>query len=92
METQRWTVTIDIDEQAGRTHATARLQTRDTDRLVGVGEARLNPADRDVPEIGAELAAGRALSALAHQLNDVAWRDVEDAVRKLRAESGPTAG
>ena len=55
-EAKRWTVTIDIDEHDGRTRAVARLQARDTDSLVGVGLARLNPADRNVPEIGDELA------------------------------------
>jgi hypothetical protein len=85
MQAQRWTVTIDIDEHDGRTRAQARLHTRDTDELVGVGFARLNPADRDVPEIGDELAAARALSDLAHRLLDVAGTDIEDAVARLRA-------
>src|SRR5690348_6037568 len=59
---KRWTVTIEIDEHDGRTRARARLHTEDCDRLVGVGLARLNPTDQDVPEIGDELAAARALS------------------------------
>jgi hypothetical protein len=79
-ETKHWTVSVDIDEHDGRTRATARLQTRDTDRLVGIGTARLNPADRDVPEIGDELATARALSELSHRLLDVATADIEQAV------------
>lgn len=41
------------------------------------GLARLNPADRDVPEIGDELAVARALSDLGHQLLDTAAGDIE---------------
>lgn len=81
---KRWTVTIEIDEHDGRTRAHARLRTQDSDRLVGVGLARRNPADRDVPEIGDELAAARALSDLAHHLLDVATTDVEEAAARLR--------
>ena len=67
-EIRRWAVTIDIDEHDGHTRAIARLRTRDTDRLVGVGLARLDPSDRDVPEIGEEIATARALSDLARRL------------------------
>jgi uncharacterized protein DUF1876 len=84
LATKRWTVTIDIDEHDGRTRAHARLHTQDSDQLVGIGAARLNPADRDVPEIGDELAAARALSDLAHHLLEVASADVEDAVARFR--------
>ena len=84
---KRWTVTIEIDEHDGRTRAHARLQTHDSDRLVGIGLARLNPADRDIPEIGHELAAARALSDLAHHLLDVAGADVEEAAARLRQAS-----
>jgi hypothetical protein len=76
-EAKRWTVVIDIDEHDGRTRAVARLHTRDTDKLIGVGLARLNPADRDVPEIGDELAAARALSELGHHLLSAAAEDIE---------------
>lgn len=76
-ETKQWTVTVDIDEHDGRTRATARLHSRDARPLTAVGTARLNPADRDVPEIGDELATARALSSLAHTLLDVAADDIE---------------
>ena len=72
-----WTVRIDIGEHDGRTKAVAHLHTGDTDQLVGVGLARLNPADRDVPEIGDELATARALADLGHRLLDAAIEDVE---------------
>ena len=77
-EVKHWNVTIDIDEHEGRTRAKARLQTRDTE-VVGVGIARLDPADRDVPEIGDELAAARALSDLGARLLQGAAEDVEAA-------------
>ena len=76
-EIKHWTVDIEIDEHDGRTRAVAGLGSRDGDRLVGVGLARLNPADRDVPDIGDELAVARALSDLAHNLLEVAAGDIE---------------
>jgi hypothetical protein len=76
-EIKQWTVTIDIDEHDGHTRAVARLLTRDSDRLTGVGLARLDPADRDVPEIGDEIAVARALSDLSHRLLQAATEDVE---------------
>jgi len=73
-----WHVRIDIGEQDGRTHAIARLETGSGTDLHGVGEARLNPADTDVPEIGDEIAASRALSMLAHTLIDTAAGDLTE--------------
>lgn len=72
-----WTVRIDISEHDGRTRAVAHLQTGDTDTVVGVGFARLHPADADVPEIGDEIAVARALSDLSHRLVSVATGDLE---------------
>ncbi len=76
-EAKRWSVTIDIDEHDGRTRAVARLHTRDTERMVGVGIAHLDPTDRDVPEIGDEIAVARALSDLGQRLLHTAAEDVE---------------
>ena len=76
-DAKTWTAQIDIDEHEGRTRAVARLLTDGTEGLVGVGLARLNPADRDVPEIGDELATARALSDLSHRLLDVAAQEIE---------------
>jgi hypothetical protein len=75
--TKRWNVEIFIDEHDGSTRAEARLQTADATHLVGTGTARRNPRDVEVPEIGDELAASRALSELAHQLLDAAASDIE---------------
>ncbi|MGY1634069.1 DUF1876 domain-containing protein [Geodermatophilus sp. SYSU D01186] len=75
--TTTWTVDIEIDEHDGHTRAVARLRTRDAEALTGVGLARLDPADRDVPEIGDEIAVARALSDLSHRLLRTASEDVE---------------
>lgn len=74
---EQWTVTIDISEEPGRTRATARLTTRDDTRLVGTGEAHRHPRDREVPEIGAELAVARALADLQHRLFESTVFDIE---------------
>jgi hypothetical protein len=76
-----WSVRIDIGEHDGRTRAVAHLRTLDTDRMAGVGFARLNPADHDVPEIGDEIAVARALSDLGHRLLDAAAGDLEQVNR-----------
>lgn len=75
--TRTWSVEIFIGERDGNTHAQARLHTGERTALTATGEARLNPHDRDVPEIGGELAAARALSHLAHLLLDAAASDIE---------------
>ena len=74
---KHWTVSIDIDEHDGHTRARARLNTDDTERLVGTGLARLAPADPDVPEIGDEVAVARALSDLGARLLQAATEDIE---------------
>ncbi len=76
-QVKQWTVSLDIDEHDGKTRAVARLQAEGADHLTGVGFARLNPADRDVPLIGDELAVARALSELSHKLLDAAADDIE---------------
>lgn len=75
--TKHWNVEIVIGETDGRTHAEARLSTEDDTALKGVGEARLNPEDEDIPEIGDELAVARALSDLGHQLLLTAAADIQ---------------
>lgn len=84
---KHWTVEIHLTEQTDesgvRTHAEARLRTRAGTDLHGVGLARKHPDDADVPRIGDELAAARALSDLAHQLLHVAVDDIEQATTNL---------
>ena len=76
-----WTVEISIDEHEGRTRAKARLRWRDRES-VGVGLARLNPADRNVDDIGDELAVARALSDLSNRLIAVTAHDIEAVTRQ----------
>jgi len=75
--TKTWHVDIHIGEREGKTHAEARLRPGEEVTLTATGTARLNPADRDVPEIGDELAVARALSHLADRLLHVAADDIE---------------
>ena len=77
-----WTVQIDLGEHEGTTRAIAHLRTGDQTSLTGTGSARLNPADPNVPEIGDELAAARALSQLAHALLDAAADDISGVLHK----------
>jgi hypothetical protein len=73
-----WTVEIKISEHDDerRTHAEAVLRSvRPLTR--GEGDALRRPSDKDVPEIGAELATARALADLAYKLLDVTAGDIE---------------
>ncbi len=76
-EAKNWHVDVYIGEHEGETHAEARLRPEENVTLTGKGNARLNPIDRDVPEIGDELAVARALSDLAHKLLHAAADDIE---------------
>jgi hypothetical protein len=49
--------------------------------IEGVGHARRNPRDRTVPEIGDELAAGRALIDLSSRLVQLAAADIVESTR-----------
>jgi hypothetical protein len=84
MRTRRWTVEIDITEheEERRTRAAARLHSDTRTMLHGEGEARRRPRDREVPEIGDELATARALADLAYKLLDVTAGDIEQFTHK----------
>ena len=84
MHTRTWTVTVNLFEQEGFTRAEAVLHTDAGPDLRHDALARRHPGDRDVPEIGDELAACRALTGLAHDLLDAAIADV--------AANDPTGG
>lgn len=75
MEAKQWDINIYISEDGTDTVARAVLRTRDTE-VSGTGRARRNPIDRDIPEIGDELAVSRALSDLAERLHLVASNDI----------------
>ena len=74
--TTEWKVRLYLFEEEGTTKARVVLDTGTT-ALTGHGVAHRNPADMDVPEIGDELAAGRAMHDLARQLVDTAESDIE---------------
>ncbi|MDI1461531.1 DUF1876 family protein [Catellatospora sp. KI3] len=77
-----WSVDVSIAEPdaEGHTRAVARLVSGpDAPPLDGAGEAVRTRFDEDVPEIGAELAAGRALIALGRRLLAQADADLERA-------------
>jgi hypothetical protein len=76
---KHWTVDIFLDEHPDQrtTRAEARLHTGDPTDVRGIGRSWRNPSDAEVPEIGDELAAARALSDLADRLRAVAAEDVE---------------
>ena len=77
-----WHVRLEIAELGGSTSATATLDTGAGTHLAATGVAHHNPRDPDVPEIGDEVAAARALSQLAHVLLETAATDLEDVLNK----------
>ena len=77
MHTRTWNVSIQLMEDGPRTRAVAVLHTDVGTELRHEGLARRHPGDPDIPEIGDELAACRALNGLAHELLDAGMRDVE---------------
>ena len=77
--TRTWTVDINLteDESERVTRASAVLRSGVRIPLRGEGEARRRPVDKEVPEIGDELATARALADLAYKLLDVTAGDIE---------------
>lgn len=76
MKQATWTVEIEFSEDEDKTRADARL-TGCPEPVQGWGRARRNPDDPDVPAVGEEVAAARALSDLAHHLLDQAAHRIE---------------
>ncbi|MEV0175919.1 DUF1876 domain-containing protein [Streptomyces sp. NPDC050803] len=74
--TTEWKLRLYLFEEEGTTKARVVVDTGSTS-LTGHGTAHRNPADQDVPEIGDELAAGRALHDLGGQLVAAAAHDIE---------------
>ena len=74
----RWSVSLNITENQGRTHAEARLKLPGGDELAGRGDARRSPADQEVALIGEQIAAARALSDLTGRLLHAAAAGIED--------------
>jgi hypothetical protein len=77
-ELRHWTVDVYVGEDDdGQTYAEAALSDDIGNHLLGTGQARLSPEDVDVPEIGDEIAVGRALSNLGNRLLNTAAGDIE---------------
>ena len=86
--TRHWTVDIFVGEDDGSTYAEAALNDDIGNHVLGTGRARLNPLDADVPEIGDEIAVGRALTDLGHRLLTTAAADVESITHESVQLSG----
>ncbi|MFJ9535978.1 DUF1876 domain-containing protein [Streptomyces sp. NPDC101225] len=90
--TTEWKLRLHLFEDEGTTKARVVLDTTATS-LTGHGAAYRSPADTDVPEIGDEVAAGRALRDLARQLLDIAERDIAGmGAADLRRDAPPALG
>ena len=71
-----WTVEISFNEDEDKTRADAVL-IGSGDEVQGWGRARRNPVDPDLPAVGEEIAAARALNDLAHHLLEQAAHRIE---------------
>lgn len=78
MHSRTWHLDVHLYEQDDHTRAEAVLRTDAGTVVRHEGIARRHPGDRDVPEIGDELATCRALAGVAHDLLDAAIADVAD--------------
>ncbi|HEX6020360.1 MAG TPA: DUF1876 domain-containing protein [Solirubrobacter sp.] len=76
MPDQTWQVSLAFTEDGDRTRADAILELASA-RFHGFGQAKRAPGDPNVPVVGEELAAARALSDLSHQLIQAAADRIE---------------
>lgn len=77
-EIRNLTLDMRVVEAAAKTTADASMTTGSGQVVHGHGTARRHPEDPDVPQIGDEIAAARALSELAHKLLDTAAGEIGD--------------
>lgn len=77
MPTLTWHVEVAFSEDEQRTRADAVLDLRGA-HFHGFGQAKRAPEDPNVPVVGEELAAARALSDLSHKLLDAAAERIEE--------------
>ena len=80
MHTKQWRVDVFVSEEGNTTKARAMLTGDSPTTVAGTGIARRNPHDPVVPEIGDEVAVGRALAALSAELLSVASKDIDASV------------
>jgi hypothetical protein len=76
-DSRRWNVEVLVGEEDGRTYAEAVLRDDIGNHVTGAGRATVAPGDRNVPQVGDEIAVARALHDLSHRLLSVARDDVE---------------
>lgn len=74
--TLSWQVQVTLVESSGSTTAEATVIGPVSGTLRAVGHARKAPDDPEVPQIGDELAAARALRRLAYRLLEVAEHEI----------------
>jgi hypothetical protein len=79
-ERKMWTAEIILEETPDKTDAFVTLRTGDAE-CTAEGHARRNPDDPNIPRIGEEIAAARALSQLSSKL-------LEESARILEAHLG----
>ncbi|MEU9117644.1 dsRBD fold-containing protein [Streptomyces sp. NPDC048483] len=87
--TAEWDVHLYLSEEDGTTRARVELDTG-VIALTGHGTARCSPQDVDVPVIGDELAAGRAMHDLGAKLMRVADHEMAG-IGATPPERGPRA-
>jgi len=75
-EANTWTVSITFSEHDDRTRADASLEGAPVP-LTGFGTSRRNPVDPNLPAVGEEIAAARALGDLSHHLLERAAHEIE---------------
>jgi hypothetical protein len=76
LHTRKWDAEVFLFEQDGQTRADVVLNTGEN-TVHGDGVARCHPGEGDVPEIGDEIAVGRALVDLGRKLIGTAADDLE---------------
>ncbi|MBU8813529.1 dsRBD fold-containing protein [Mycolicibacterium goodii] len=76
--TNRWFVEIEFSEDDIHTHASAHARLMDDGSMATTGDAYRNPKDPNLPRIGEEIAAARALIALGTELLHSASKHIEE--------------
>lgn len=77
LETHRWRLTFEWREDETHCEMVVHLDAGDRS-LSGQGRSRRNPADPNVPQVGEEIAAARALQDLANHLMEDAQAMIEE--------------
>ncbi|GAA3024533.1 hypothetical protein GCM10010448_02910 [Streptomyces glomeratus] len=85
---KEWSLRLYLSEHDPATTARVVLDTGDN-LMESCAAAHRNPYDPEVPEIGDELAAGRALVALGRKLLRAAAGDIEEAGAPEEAPPAP---